>query len=57
MISDTDLTATSAWGTGEDERHTAVTDDGWRLALSRYRGAGPPVLCGPPELHAFLPEG
>ena len=46
MISDAELARSSAWVTGEDERHVAVTDDGWRLALYRYRGPGPPVLCG-----------
>jgi pimeloyl-ACP methyl ester carboxylesterase len=46
MISDAELARSSAWVTGEDERHVAVTDDGWRLALYRYRGSGPPVLCG-----------
>lgn len=46
MISDTELAAASAWVTGEDERHVAVTDDGWRLALYRYRGSGHPVVCG-----------
>lgn len=46
MISDTQLAQTCAWETGEDERHFAVTDDGWRLALDRYRGSGPSVLCG-----------
>ena len=37
------------WSTGEDERHTAVTSDGWKLALYRYRARGRahpyPVLC------------
>jgi len=38
------------WETGEDERHTARTADGWNLALYRYRPVGAPqpfpVLCG-----------
>lgn len=38
------------WRTGEDERHTARTADGWNLALYRYRPRGTPqplpVLCG-----------
>ena len=38
------------WVTGEDERHTARTADGWNLALTRYRPKGEafpfPVLCG-----------
>ncbi len=38
------------WTTGEDERHTARTADGWNLALYRYRprrAALPfPVVCG-----------
>jgi pimeloyl-ACP methyl ester carboxylesterase len=46
MIDDAELAAASAWTTGEDERHVATTDDGWRLGLYRYRGDGPPVLCG-----------
>jgi pimeloyl-ACP methyl ester carboxylesterase len=46
MISDAELADACQWVTGEDERHVAVTEDGWRLALYRYRGAGPPVLCG-----------
>lgn len=46
MITDAELAAASEWVTGEDERHVAITDDGWRLALYRYRGSGPPVLCG-----------
>ena len=46
MIADQELAQTCQWVTGEDERHVAVTDDGWRLALYRYRGSGPPVLCG-----------
>lgn len=28
------------WRTGEDERHTARTPDGWTLALYRYRARG-----------------
>jgi hypothetical protein len=38
------------WTTGEDERHTARTPDGWNLALYRYRPKGEaqplPVVCG-----------
>jgi predicted alpha/beta hydrolase len=38
------------WRTGEDERHTARTADGWNLALYRYRAVGAaqpvPVICG-----------
>ncbi len=38
------------WTTGEDERHTARTPDGWNLALYRYRPKGDaqplPVVCG-----------
>jgi pimeloyl-ACP methyl ester carboxylesterase len=39
------------WETGEDERHTAHTDDGWNISLYRYRAHGLtprpfPVLCG-----------
>ncbi len=37
------------WSTGEDERHTARTADGWNLALYRYRAVGKPhpfpVIC------------
>ncbi len=37
------------WQTGEDERHTARTADGWNLALRRYRAVGKPkpypVIC------------
>jgi predicted alpha/beta hydrolase len=37
------------WSTGEDERHTVRTADGWNLALYRYRAAGQPhpfpVIC------------
>jgi len=37
------------WRTGEDQRHTARTADGWNLALYRYRAAGEPrripVIC------------
>jgi len=32
-----ELEAALAWSTGEDERHRAVTDDGWELGLYRYR--------------------
>ena len=28
------------WTTGEDERHTARTSDGWDLGLYRYRARG-----------------
>lgn len=38
------------WETGEDERHVARTDDGWNIALYRYRATGDPhplpVVCG-----------
>ncbi|MBM3956517.1 MAG: alpha/beta fold hydrolase [Gemmatimonadetes bacterium] len=38
------------WVTQEDERHTARTEDGWNLALFRYRPVGEPrpfpVICG-----------
>jgi lysosomal acid lipase/cholesteryl ester hydrolase len=37
------IEAAVAWQTGEDERHVALTDDGWRLGLYRYlpRDRGP----------------
>ena len=42
--------AAITWSTGEDERHVARTDDGWNLALYRYRAATPshphPVVMG-----------
>lgn len=38
---DAEVEATVAWVTGEDERHVALTDDGWRVGLYRYRAAGP----------------
>lgn len=34
------IVAAVDWETGEDERHLALTDDGWALALYRYRAAG-----------------
>jgi len=38
------------WETGEDERHVARTDDGWNLALYRYRPRRMPhplpIVCG-----------
>ncbi len=37
MITPDDIEAAVAWRTTEDERHRAVTDDGWQVALYRYR--------------------
>lgn len=34
--------AALVWRTGEDERHTVRTADGWNLALYRYRASGEP---------------
>jgi len=31
-----EIEAAVAWQTGEDERHVALTDDGWHLGLYRY---------------------
>jgi polyhydroxyalkanoate synthase len=36
-ISDAEIEAAVRWQTGEDERHVALTDDGWHLGLFRYR--------------------
>jgi pimeloyl-ACP methyl ester carboxylesterase len=39
---DAEIDAAVSWQTGEDERHLALTDDGWRLGLYRYRPTGRP---------------
>lgn len=45
-----EFVAALEWTTGEDERHVARTDDGWNLALFRYRAQGEakpfPVVMG-----------
>ncbi|MGZ8764420.1 MAG: alpha/beta hydrolase [Acidimicrobiia bacterium] len=38
-----EIEAATAWATGEDERHTAHTVDGWNIGLYRYRPRGEPV--------------
>jgi pimeloyl-ACP methyl ester carboxylesterase len=45
-----EIEAATAWTTGEDERHTARTADGWNIGLYRYRPrrerVGIPVVMG-----------
>lgn len=47
---DNELADAKRWETAEDERHSARTDDGWNVALYRYRPNGPalgmPVILG-----------
>lgn len=47
---DNELADAIRWETAEDERHSARTDDGWNVALYRYRPNGPalgmPVILG-----------
>jgi pimeloyl-ACP methyl ester carboxylesterase len=45
-----EFTEALEWSTGEDERHDARTEDGWNIAMYRYRPQGEarpyPVICG-----------
>ncbi len=48
---DAEIESAVEWRTGEDERHVALTGDGWHLGLYRYRPIGPrprlhPVVMG-----------
>jgi len=40
---DAEIDAAVSWETGEDERHVALTDDGWNLGLYRYHATGTPA--------------
>jgi pimeloyl-ACP methyl ester carboxylesterase len=39
---DAEIEAAVRWQTGENERHAALTDDGWNLGLYRYRAIARP---------------
>jgi polyhydroxyalkanoate synthase len=52
-----DLDEAIEWHTGEDERHHALTDDGWELGLYRYRARGADGAIAPKPHPVVLSHG